>query len=370
MELRSVRALYAGRGVSAVTLGCATLEAEHAEDVCRAARQLGVRLADTADAYGSSEALLGAYARPGGRPVPTRRTGRSGGAARLSSPTERAGTAGRSPRRRNLDSRTTSIRRNATTRPPSAPARAPSPDRACRGGRSLGGCCTRRRTTSRRAAERKTYPFCYERTTPALHRCKKEEERCFVGPRSSSRRRYGRPLVAALDRLVESGAAGAWGASVESVVSGAAAVSAGAKFLQAPFNALDQSLAPLLAACAASRVGVLARSALARGWLTARGVHAARLALSRGGGGEHALLYARVARVGAVSEAHGLRVEHCALRFAAHAAGVSTVIVATVRGGNNPTSARWIVSRRRDDPRRGREEFSRRPPPTRGRWRT
>ena len=61
MALRDTRSLYPGCEVACVSLGAATLRPGAAAELLRAAADLGVRLADTADSYGASEALLGAH---------------------------------------------------------------------------------------------------------------------------------------------------------------------------------------------------------------------------------------------------------------------------------------------------------------------
>ena len=57
MALRDTRSLYPGCEFACVSLGAATLSPREAAELLRAAADLGVRLADTADSYGASEAL-------------------------------------------------------------------------------------------------------------------------------------------------------------------------------------------------------------------------------------------------------------------------------------------------------------------------
>ena len=247
MALRDTRSLYPGCEVACVSLGAATLRPGAAAELLRAAADLGVRLADTADSYGASEALLGAH----------------GQSLHVAS--------------------------------------------------KFGGDFSASRCTAA-AAE-------------AVARLRRRRIALYQLHSPPDDFAYDAALVETLGRLVAGGVVGAWGASVESYAAGAAAVAAGARCLQAPFNALDQSLAPLLAACAARGVGVLARSALARGWLTARGVAAARLGLLHESAPRRRALFERVVAVAAVAEGCGVRVEHLALRFAAHATGVTSALV-------------------------------------------
>ena len=74
MALRDTRSLYPGCEVACVSLGAATLSPREAAELLRAAADLGVRLADTADSYGASEALLGAHGQSA--------TGKAGSASR------------------------------------------------------------------------------------------------------------------------------------------------------------------------------------------------------------------------------------------------------------------------------------------------
>ena len=169
MALRDTRSLYPGCEVACVSLGAATLSPREAAELLRAAADLGVRLADTADSYGASEALLGAH----------------GQSLHVAS--------------------------------------------------KFGGDFSASRCTAA-AAE-------------AVARLRRRRIALYQLHSPPDDFAYDVALVETLGRLVAGGVVGAWGASVESYAAGAAAVAAGARCLQAPFNALDQSLAPLLAAC-------------------------------------------------------------------------------------------------------------------------